>query len=278
MESILVGVKRPLSAGPALRWAAHYARAAGLGVRLVHVVGADLSGLPELHRDAYRYAEATLAEAADTVGTAGIGLIERIVVEGDPAEQLHTLARSAAMIVVATDGPSVPSHRGVHALRMATGAPVPVVVVPETDSAQRSGIVVGVDTHLELSDAVRFAAACAVDLSEPLTLVHAWQLPFVAGPEYEHPAALAGALGAEAVRAVRRLARAIHQERPQLVVRELVVRGDPVDVLREAAARSRLLVVGSHHRSALSRLMLGSVSHGVLVNLAAPTAIVSWQS
>jgi nucleotide-binding universal stress UspA family protein len=44
-------------------------------------------------------------------------------------------------------------------------------------------------------------------------------------------------------------------------------------VINGEAANASLVVVGSHGRGAVARFLLGSVSHGVLARLAAPTVI-----
>jgi nucleotide-binding universal stress UspA family protein len=63
-------------------------------------------------------------------------------------------------------------------------------------------------------------------------------------------------------------------ERPGLQVTKVVIAGDPVEVLGDAADDADLLVVGSHGRGALARFLLGSVSHGILTQLDAPTVVV----
>ncbi len=61
---------------------------------------------------------------------------------------------------------------------------------------------------------------------------------------------------------------------PSLVIEKEVVPGDPVLALVEAAGRAKMVVVGSRGRGAIARLLLGSVSHGVLVHLEGPTVVI----
>jgi nucleotide-binding universal stress UspA family protein len=51
-------------------------------------------------------------------------------------------------------------------------------------------------------------------------------------------------------------------------------RGDPVPALLRAAAGARLLVVGDRGRDAAARVLLGSVSQGVVAHAARPVAVV----
>jgi nucleotide-binding universal stress UspA family protein len=61
---------------------------------------------------------------------------------------------------------------------------------------------------------------------------------------------------------------------PDVVVERKVVLGHPVPTLITNAANARMLVVGCRGRGALSSLVLGSVSHGVLHHATAPVAVV----
>jgi nucleotide-binding universal stress UspA family protein len=53
-----------------------------------------------------------------------------------------------------------------------------------------------------------------------------------------------------------------------------VYHGGPVPALLRAAAGARLLVVGDRGRGAVARLLLGSVSQGVVSRAAGPVAVV----
>jgi nucleotide-binding universal stress UspA family protein len=64
------------------------------------------------------------------------------------------------------------------------------------------------------------------------------------------------------------------REHPTVAVKRAVYHGGPVPALLRAAAGARLLVVGDRGRGAVARLLLGSVSQGVISRAAGPVAVV----
>ena len=62
---------------------------------------------------------------------------------------------------------------------------------------------------------------------------------------------------------------------PGLSVAGHAVEGSsPASTLVKYSAGHRLLVLGTHSRSALGRTLFGSVTHGVLLDLKVPTVVV----
>ncbi len=61
---------------------------------------------------------------------------------------------------------------------------------------------------------------------------------------------------------------------PAVRVRRAVCGGDPVPGLLGAAGSAALLVVGDRRRDSLRRLVLGSVSQGVVGHAACPVSVV----
>lgn len=271
--TILVGMTDSEAARRAAEWAAQ--RAADRGDRLVlmSVVGGALGVVGEgaVLEEAVSVTHATLQREADALGGAEVR-----VVPGRPVEQLLAAAAEADLLVIGSDfrGPGSRIVRGPHGVRLAAGAPCPVVVVPPFDLAGRVGVVVGVDGS-ELSEAaIRFAAAEADRLGEPLIAVGAWMpitapLGVVTYPEgYRENAQrlTEEAMGLSLA--------GLAQDYPDLQVRRVVEPGDPATVIGAAASSARLAVVGSRGRGAVARFLLGSTSHEVLLTLSTATAVV----
>ncbi|MGF1430590.1 universal stress protein [Kitasatospora sp. LaBMicrA B282] len=68
--------------------------------------------------------------------------------------------------------------------------------------------------------------------------------------------------------------RTVLGETPTVAVQELLVRGDPVDALVEAARGAELVVVGSRGHGRVARALLGSVSQQVAQQASCPVVIV----
>jgi len=62
--------------------------------------------------------------------------------------------------------------------------------------------------------------------------------------------------------------------RPGLEVRGTLVHGPPQPALLEASRPAALLVVGNHGLRGFERLLLGSVSHSMVLNIVSPMVVV----
>ncbi|GAA1777996.1 universal stress protein [Agromyces lapidis] len=282
MGEIVVGVSVAERAGLlAVRWAAERASVRGSRLRLLHVVdeAIEASGDADMLLAVLDAARESLAVAEDAARAVDASLeIVSDLEQGAPITQFERCSREADLLVVASDshGGKRPSRRGVHSLRIAAASHAPVAVVPDIDVSGRSGVAVGIDGSEVGARALEFAADEASRRGCPLIAVHAWDLALMAGGEYGY--------GVSSF-AMDDLTRAAHEvlvdalapldrSHPGLEIDRRVIAGDPVIALAEAAAEAELLVVGSHGRSALARFLLGSVSHGVLARLEAPTVVV----
>ena len=182
-------------------------------------------------------------------------------------------------------------------VRVAAAATVPVVIVPDfsnerADAAagasgdaplHRHGVVVGLDGG-ESSDAILAAAiAEAARLGEPVHAVTAWTLPPYTMPEFSDDTQFYDALeerarsasAAAILRADRRgPQRADGTAGAEVEVTSEVLLDSPVSALVTAAKEASLLVIGSHGRHGLSRFLLGSVSHDVIVHAPCPVLVL----
>jgi nucleotide-binding universal stress UspA family protein len=76
--------------------------------------------------------------------------------------------------------------------------------------------------------------------------------------------------------AVKRRLQQIRPRGPALPIERMVVQGDPVDQILAAARESQcdLIVMGTHGRTGLRRLLMGSVAEQVTRNAACPVLTV----
>jgi nucleotide-binding universal stress UspA family protein len=264
----------------AVRWAAERAAARGIRLRLVYVVdggaeSAEAAARPEAEQAALLALEEARAAALEVDPNLEIITDTR---QGEPVDVFERVSGDAELLVVGSDwhGGNRASRRRLTSLRIAAGSKVTVAVIPDIDVSGRRGVAVGVDRSRPSDAALAFAADEAERRDVPLIAVHAWDVAWTTNLEYGYgfdtPATDDLSRAAEAL--LDEVLEPIMAERPGLQVTKVVTAGDPVEVLGDAADEADLLVVGSHGRGALARFLLGSVSHGILTQLDAPTVVV----
>ncbi|MGW2372625.1 MULTISPECIES: universal stress protein [Kitasatospora] len=180
-----------------------------------------------------------------------------LVAAGEDAELLVLGARGSG---------GFPELRvGSTALHIAARAGCPTVLLPveEPGAHPREHVVVGLDARRPAEAALHFALLAARRYGLPLRVVHAGAGPAVVGAgerRYGEAALLARVLAPW---------KAAH---PGVEVVEDTADGSPGQVLVEASAKARLLVVG--RRTADGSGVLGPVAHTVLHHAACPVAVV----
>lgn len=276
---MLVGVRTLDTSAAAVRWAARRAASCGLGLHLVHVVdeGIRRAGNAGLLSATRSEVDAMLASAADMARAGSPALdVETSAREGDPLGELVRLSQDSDMVVVGSDstGDTASSGHGNRGFRIAAASTTPVAVIPTLDLSGRDGVVVGVDGSPISEHALAFAVGEADRLGEPLIAVNAWPNPVVYGYDLAFPVEYVEDLTEIGTETLARSLDRVMGAHPGVSVRRVVAEGDPTTVLLEEASNASLVVVGSHGRGAVARFLLGSVSHGVLARLAAPTVIV----
>jgi nucleotide-binding universal stress UspA family protein len=151
---------------------------------------------------------------------------------------------------------------------------------PPGDASRGAGIVVGVDGSACSVVALRWALAQAVLTGDHVEAVAAWQNPAVTDAAYGW---LPQSLTSQDVRAAMQtsLTAAVDcalKESPEpagtdgVRIDSHVAEGHPVQVLLEAAAHARLLVLGSRGHGGFAGMLLGSVSQRCVQH--APCAVV----
>ena len=150
---------------------------------------------------------------------------------------------------------------------------------PGADSEAEAGrIVVGVDDSEQAAAALRWALAEGALRGATVEVVHAWSPPLSALP---FGATLVIPVDEAAIDSAARAsvddlvdqALAEMDERPPEVLRTILP-GGPATTLVEVSEDADMLVVGSHGRSGLSRLMLGSVAMACVNHAACPVVII----
>lgn len=234
-----------------------------MGDVILGVTDADGTGAREW---AFRRAEAL-----------GVTLRELLIAPTrDDADRAAAATADAEILVL-------PEEHG-HAYRaLLAHAHCPVAIVPdrldadaEARDVARTGVLVGVDASEVSARALDFAAREAVRTGEPLVALAAWE-PVSVGTEpgldlwtgpmpVDLTEATAGML--------ERMLEPVRAEHPQLEVRSRIDVGDASALIEDASRGAVLTVVGSHGRTGLSRLLLGSVSEHVAAHVGSPTVIV----
>ncbi|MEU1486553.1 universal stress protein [Streptomyces sp. NPDC005752] len=133
-------------------------------------------------------------------------------------------------------------------------------------------VVVGVDGSVPSQEALRWAADHAQLTGAVVEAVCAWDTPSEIG--WAGPATEAGF---DLERARLRFAegiRAVFGDVQPAEVREMLVQGDPSEVLVKASEGAELLVVGNRGRGGFARAMLGSVSQRCAQHARCPVVVV----
>jgi nucleotide-binding universal stress UspA family protein len=204
--------------------------------------------------------------------------VHGVVTTGEPVDVLEQVSANANLLVLGSSGHGTVHHvlLGSTSAELVRLAQVPIVVVRGTDHPAKQGrVVVGVDGSETSTRAVDFAYDFASRHNAELVAVHAWSdLPMDAlatvrewDVNWDEVSKQAHVVLAEAL--------AGHSVRyPDVRVRKVVTMSKPVEGLLEQAENADLVVVGSHGRGAVRRMLLGSVSHAVLHYAKCPVAVL----
>jgi len=271
--SVVVGVDRT-SSSAALAWGAREATRRRLPLHLVH--GDDVqpaarsAGPPPSVGDT---SEASSSDALVAAVNAVQSLAPGLAITAErclrpAAEALVEASSTAGMVVLAARGrgPLAAALLGSVSLHVAGNARSPVVVVKDVEDPDRprDSVVVGVDGSEDSQACLAYGFEQASSRGTSLDVVHAWSSRMTAAYRMEQQGHL---LLAEA------LAGWVPRYR-SVEVRRSVVHDEPVSALIRHADGAHLLVVGSRGRGAVSSLVLGSVSQGVLQRAGGPVAVV----
>lgn len=192
------------------------------------------------------------------------------LVEGRPEEELVKASQDAEVLVLGCRGPRAP-RLGRVLTQVSAHASCPVVAVPDDVADTRGDVVVGIDADGVCLDAVGFAFEQASRWHVGLVAVMALASGFDAYLPSQ------GLLEQLRERGRRCLAEALSgwcEQYPDVAVSQRVAFDSSVSTLMAAAQSAGLLVVGSHGRSKLRALALGSVRNSMLRAAPCPVAVV----
>jgi nucleotide-binding universal stress UspA family protein len=278
-EKTVVGWNDSLHARVALEWAITRERSRRGKLHVVRVVddsavGHDASGL----QDAIKDAEHLLtAERARIMAEAPEIDVTTQVVHGEPAGELSRFSNPKTLLAVGTrerGGPTVRFAWSIGA-RLGGFARGPVAIIPTGVDDTRTGVVVGVDETRSSKAAALVAAAEAARLGGVLSVVHAWSEPPVWQDAYVPDEEFLNWLEVQHGAVIDEAIAAIAHAHPELQIRRVLVRNAMTAwALLEEARPAALLVVGNRGRRGVTRMLLGSVSHTVVLNIEVPTIIV----
>ena len=276
-ENYLIGVDGSEQSRVALAWGLARATKRGASVELLHV--ADDSFLSEsvaFLSEAQRASEQMLE--AETAYARSLGFEGNIIgtaVVGHPIAEVEEASKRADLLILGAHEGSrfAGSFFGTRAVKVAATAHCPVAVIPAGEDRTGNGVVVGVDGSDASKVAVAYAAEEASLRGVPLTAVYAWMPPLTPGLEYLWSEELVASQSTAAEESIAIGVAGLAERYPDLEIKREIVQAPPVAALVQTAESAELLVVGSRGRGGLSRLLLGSVSHGVLQALPCPVIV-----
>lgn len=278
-EKFIIGVDGSEQSRAALDWGLRRAGERGASVELMYVTDDTfLSESVAFVSEAQKASDEMLsAECAYAKQSGFTGSVSGTAVVGHPVTELEQASKRADLLVLGAHSGSrfAGTFFGTRAVKVAAVAHCPVAVIPKprTDVERVPGIVVGVDGSEPSKRAIAVAAAEASRAGVPLIAVYAWMPPLTPGLEYLWSEDLIAAQRSAAEEAIAIGTAGLAERYPDLEVQRKLVQAPPVTALVEAATGADLLVVGSRGHGGFSRLLLGSVSHGVLQELPCPTLV-----
>lgn len=279
---IVFGVDPDSTKRMALAWATDEAARRGVPLRLVHAEGMPTVEFRKWHvppsweawnQVMHEAGEQALKDAVVFAETRQPRVeVSGLLAEGDPAWVLREQSHDATAVVLGSQHLSrmkeVFGSVSV-ALPLLAHAHCPVVVVPEPEhvTQQPAHFVVGVDGSPHSAAAVDFAFEEASLHHAALRALYVWQPGLPGLLDERESQQECRRLLSEAV--AGRVA-----EYPNVELHHELISGHPVKVLTEESAHALGLVVGTRGHGGFAGMLLGSVSHGVLLHARCPVVAV----
>jgi len=289
-RTLLVATDFSETAEAAADWALEIAKGRGRRIHLVHVLTLPpprphYAPAPADLQNALRDA-ATQQLAAEAERLAGRGVeMETILEVGVPSQTLVRVAEEldSALLVIGTRGLSGLSHLllGSTAERVVQHAHCPVLTIHPDDAGKHRNlttVLVPTDFSTDARKAIHTAHRLLEHLDAArLVLLHAFNLPVeytAYGPIPTSVSYLEDA-GIEAEQQLDKIADEL-EEREGLKVETLAREGYPPEVICEQAEEQKadLIVMGTHGRSGLAHLLLGSTAERVVQKAPCPVMTV----
>ena len=276
VERVIVAVDGGPASRAALNWALARAEHVPLHLELTTVVELGWSPVGGPEDDFQPVYERAVAEASRYVAQNFPEVKATSVVRrGAPVDELVRASADADLLVIGTNKTSalVGAVHGTLPLRLAAHATCAVAVIPAEWVQRGEKVVVGIEDDGTMDAPLEFAVAEATRGDVPLELVHAWSIPATLGVDFGAAVPFDALLEAHEDIVLRAFER-VRSGHPTIALSTTLLQGAAAPALVEAAATAALLVVGTHGRGAVAGLILGSVSHDVLLNMPCPVIVV----
>jgi nucleotide-binding universal stress UspA family protein len=287
---IVVGVDGSAASNAAVRWAAHDSAMRHIPLTLVHVVKPAVPVYPEMSLSAdaavceedegRRVLDEGAKIAEDAATTSQKIAISRELRVSRPVPTLAEMSEKAEMVVVGSNGRGAIARvlLGSVSSGVLRSARCPVAVI-RADAVwlshpEHAPVLVGID----FSPASELAVAIAFDEASrrgvELTALHATGVEVFVTPEMLQNSGFDWeALKSEVERSLAEYLTGWHERYPDVMVNLLVVFGQPGRELIEQSKAAQLAVVGSHGRSGVTGMLLGSVSNAVVHSAHTPVIV-----
>lgn len=141
-------------------------------------------------------------------------------------------------------------------------------------SETQGRIIVGFDGSRISMGALQWAITHARQIGAPITAISTWSQP----SSYGYTANFAADIDpqTETENTLRDAIEPVQKENPDVTIETKVIQGDARKVLIDESKGAELLVVGSHGRGELTRMMLGSVSSYCAAHAQCPILVFRW--
>lgn len=284
---IVVGIDGSAESAAALEWAIARARLGGNELELVNAYN------PPASHDFYghhgmatgqqvlwftEHSEELLEAARARVAEVAPDLTAKLTSTMGPAAYVVASASAGAeLVVVGRRGLGAASSvlLGSVSNRLTIEAEAPLIIVNEGEAPTSGPVVVGVDGSEYGTAALRFAVAEAALRGTSVRAVTAFTYPELRFPaDHELIDRMRAGVEAEAAEIPAQALAALGEAASSVAVEQLTVEGRPAEAILAHADDASLVVVGSHGKGLIRRVLLGSVSRQVLNDATRPVAVV----
>lgn len=276
-QHVVIGIDGSRASSTALHWGLDYATHHKARVTLLQVADDSfLSDRAVFRSESQAVSDQLLKHDITEAREYGFtGEIDGVAIVGHPVQEFERVSQEADLIVLGdhTGSKLAGAFFGSRSVKIAAVSACPVAIIPLEYSTPTKGVVVGVDGSDAAQQAIAYAAEEASRLGTELTAVYAWMPPLTPGLEQLWSEELVAAQQSAAEEALAIGTAGLAGRYPDLTIRREIVQAPPIGALIGEAQHATLLVVGSRGRGSFSRLLLGSVSQGVVNDLPCPVVV-----
>ncbi len=284
---IVVGIDGSQHSANALEWAVGRARLGGEQLELVNAYGmtytVDFYGYHGVAAESIHWMIEFSKELLDAAEARVHELAPELVCTktsdlGHAADLVAARSKGADAVVVGRRGlgSAASALLGSVSNRLTSQVGCPLVVVGDGDLPTTGPIVVGIDDSDFSTNALRYAIAEAAVRTTSVRAVAAYDLPRQGSmDDPEAGARMRAGAEAEASETITRALGAAQEEgAAPVTVEPVVAEGRAAEVILSHAEDAQLIVVGTHGKGLVRRILVGSVSRQVLTDADRPVAVI----